>query len=309
MRIGVFGAGAVGGYFGARLANDGHDVVFIARGRHLDAIRKTGLRIESPNGNLTIHPAEATDDPASVGPVDYLLFAVKLFDTEAVAEACRPMVGPDTAVLALQNGVETEEILGRVLGERHVLGGTVYIAAVVAEPGLVRQTGSFARMIFGELDGSPSKRGQAFEAACKKAGVDAVFSPAVMTEIWMKFIVLVALSGATTVTRKPVGLLRSDPDTRMMLYNAIAEAAAVGRARGVTLPGDAVERQMAVLDGWPPEMVASMLHDLNGGRRMELDYFSGAVARLGRQCGVATPVHDTLYAALKPYKEGQSDRG
>lgn len=308
MRIAVFGAGAVGGYFGARLADDGHDVVFIARGRHLDAIRKTGLRIESPNGNLTIHPAQATDDPASVGPVDYLMFAVKLFDTEAVAHACRPMVGPDTTVLALQNGVETEEILGRVLGERHVLGGTVYIAAVVAEPGLIRQTGSFARMIFGELDGSTSKRGQAFEAACKAAGVDALLSPAVMTEIWMKFIVLVALSGATTATRKPVGLLRADPDTRMLLYNAIAEAAAVGRARGVALPADAVERQMAVLDGWPPEMVASMLHDLNGGRRMELDHFSGAVARLGRQCGVATPVHDTLYAALKPYKDGQLER-
>jgi 2-dehydropantoate 2-reductase len=308
MRIAVFGAGAVGGYFGARLAAAGHDVVFIARGRHLEAIRKTGLRIESPNGDLTIHPAQVTDDPASVGPADYLMFAVKLFDTETIAHACRPMVGPDTTVLALQNGVETEEILGRILGPQHVLGGTVYIAAVVAEPGLIRQTGRFARMIFGELDGSASKRGQAFETACKQAGIDAVFSPAVMTEIWMKFIVLVALSGVTTVTRLPVGLLRADPDTRMLLYNAIAEAAAVGRARGVALPEDAVERQMAVLDGWPPEMVASMLHDLNAGKRMEVDYLSGAVARLGRQCGVPTPVHDTLYAALKPYKDGQPEQ-
>jgi 2-dehydropantoate 2-reductase len=306
MRIAVFGAGAVGGYFGARLAAAGHDVVFMARGRHLDAIRKSGLRIESPNGDVTIHPAQATDDPASVGPVDYLMFAVKLFDTEAVGHACQPMVGPDTTVLALQNGVETEEILGGILGAQHVMGGTVYIAAVVAEPGLIRQTGSFARMIFGELDGSSSKRGQIFEKACKAAGIDAVFSSAVMTEIWMKFIVLVGLSGATTVTRKPVGVLRSDPDTRVLLQGAIAEAAAVGRARGVALPDDAVERQMAVLDGWPHEMVASMLHDLNGGRRMELDYLSGAIARLGRQCGVATPVNDTLYAALKPYKEGRA---
>jgi 2-dehydropantoate 2-reductase len=307
MRIGVFGAGAVGGYFGARLAAAGHDVVFLARGSHLAVIRKSGLRIESSNGDLTIHPAQATDDPASVGPVDYLMFAVKLFDTEAVGQACRPMVSRNTTVLALQNGVETEEILGRILGPQHVLGGTVYIAAVVAEPGLIRQTGRFARMIFGELDGSLSERGRIFEAACKKSGIDAVFSPAVMTEIWMKFIVLVALSGATTVTRKPVGLLRADPDTRMLLYNAIAEAAAVGRARGVALPEDAVERQMAVLDGWPPEMVASMLHDLNGGRRMELDHLSGAISRIGRQCGVATPVHDTLYAVLKPYKDGQKD--
>lgn len=305
MRIAVFGAGAVGGYFGARLAAAGEDVHFIARGAHLDAIRKTGLRVDSPNGNLTIHPAQATDDPASVGPVDYLMFAVKLFDTEAVAQACKPLVGPDTTVLALQNGVETEEILGRILGSEHVMGGTVYIAAVIAEPGLVKQTGSFARMIFGELDGSLSPRGAEFDAACKKAGIDAVFSAQVMTEIWMKFIVLVALSGVTTVTRLPVGILRADPDTRMLLWNAIAEAATVGRARGVFLPDDAVERQMATIDAWPREMVASMLHDLNAGKRMELDHLSGAICRIGRQCGVPTPIHDTLYAALKPYKDGR----
>lgn len=305
MRIAVFGAGAVGGYFGARLAAAGEDVHFVARGAHLDAIRKTGLRVESPNGNLTIHPAQATDDPASIGPVDYVMFAVKLFDTEPVAHDCKPLVGPDTTVLALQNGVETEEILGRVLGAGHVMGGTVYIAAVITEPGLIKQTGAFARMIFGELDGSLSPRGRTFEAACKKAGIDAVFSPEVMTEIWMKFIVLVSLSGVTTVTRLPVGILRADPDTRMLFRNAIAEAAAVGRAHGVSLPDDAVDRQLATIDGWPPEMVASMLHDLNGGKRMELDHLSGAIARIGRQCGVPTPIHDTLYAALKPYKDGR----
>lgn len=305
MRIAVFGAGAVGGYFGARLAVAGEDVHFVARGAHLNAIRKNGLRIESPNGDLTLHPAQATDDPASIGPVDYIMFAVKLFDTEAVARACKPLMGPDTTVLALQNGVETEEILGGVLGDDRVMGGTVYIAAVITGPGLIKQTGAFARIVYGELDGSMSPRGRAFEAACKKAGIDVNFSPAVLTEIWMKFIVLVALSGVTTVTRKPVGLLRADPDTRMLLQNAIAEGAAVGRARGVTLPDDAVQRQMAVLDGWPPEMVASMLHDLNGGKRMELDHLSGAIARLGRRYGVPTPIHDTLYAALKPYKDGQ----
>lgn len=306
MRIAVFGAGAVGGYFGARLAAAGEDVTFVARGSHLAAIRKTGLRIESPNGDLTIHPAQATDDPASIGVVDYVMFAVKLFDTEAVARACKPLVGPDTTVLALQNGVETEEILGDVLGAQHVMGGTVYIAAVITEPGLIRQTGAFARMVFGEMDGSLSPRGLTFEAACKKAGVDAVFSPQVLTDIWMKFIVLAALSGVTTVTRKPVGLLRADPDTRMLLQTAIAEAAAVGRAHGVTLPDDAVQRQMAVLDGWPPEMVASMLHDLQSGKRMELDHLSGAITRLGWKSGVQTPVHDTLYAALKPYKDGHA---
>lgn len=304
MRIGVFGAGAVGGYVGARLAAAGEDVTFIARGAHLDAIRESGLRLDSPNGDLTLHPAQATDDPASVGPVDYLLFAVKLFDTEAVAEACRPMVGPDTTVVALQNGVETEEILGGILGDEKVMGGTVYIAAVVAEPGLIRQTGTFARVIFGELDGSRSERGLALEAACKTASLDVVFSDAVLTEIWMKFIVLAALSGVTTATRKSIGPLRADPDTRALFRNAIAEAAAVGRARGVVLPDDAVDRQLAVVDGWPHDMVASMLHDLNAGKRMELDHLSGAVTRLGRLAGVPTPVHDVLYATLKPYKDG-----
>lgn len=304
MRIGVFGAGAVGGYVGARLAAAGEDVTFIARGPHLDAICESGLRLDSPNGDLTLYPAQATDDPASVGPVDYLLFAVKLFDTEAVAEACRPMVGPDTTVVALQNGVETEEILGGILGHEKVMGGTVYIAAVIAEPGLVRQTGTFARVIFGELDGSRSERGLALEAACKAANLDVVFSDAVLTEIWMKFIVLAALSGVTTATRKSIGPLRADPDTRALFRNAIAEAAAVGRARGVVLPDDAVDRQLAVVDGWPHDMVASMLHDLNAGKRMELDHLSGAVTRLGRLAGVPTPVHDVLYATLKPYKDG-----
>jgi 2-dehydropantoate 2-reductase len=304
MRIAVFGAGAVGAYFGGRLAAAGEDVHFVARGGHLKAIKETGLRVESPNGDLHIHPAQATDDPASIGPVDFIMFAVKLFDTETIAHACKPLMGPNTTVLALQNGVETEEIIGNVLGSDRVMGGTVYIAAVITEPGLIKQTGAFARLVYGELDGSMSERGRAFEAACKNAGIDVDFSPAVLTEIWMKFIVLVALSGVTTVTRKPVGGLRADPDTRMLLQNAIAEAASVGRARGVNLPDDAVQRQMAVLDGWPPEMVASMLHDLNGGKRMELDYLSGAVARLGRKHGVPTPIHDTLYAALKPYKDG-----
>jgi len=304
MRIGVFGAGAVGAYFGGRLAEAGEDVVFIARGAHLDAIRKDGLRVESPNGDMHIQPAQATDDPAEVGPVDYLLFAVKLFDTEKTAEACKPMVGPDTTVVCLQNGVESEETIGRILGPDRIMGGTVYIASVIAAPGLVRQTGSFARMIFGEMDGSRSERGAALEAACRKAGIDVTFSDAVETEIWMKFVVLAALAAVTTATRQPVGVLRADPDTRALFQNAIAEVIAVGRAQGVALPDDALQRQMAVVDGWPHDMVASMLHDLNAGKPMELDYFSGAVCRLGRACGVATPVHDVLYAALKPYKDG-----
>ena len=304
MRFAIFGAGAVGGYLGAHLAAAGEDVVFVARGAHLDAMRDKGLRIESPNGDLHIHPVQATDNPADIGPVDVVLFAVKLFDTAATAEACRPLMGPETTVVGLQNGVEAHDIIGGILGPDRVMGGTIYIAAVVAEPGLIRQTGTFAKMIFGKVDGRSSERGMAIEAACRAAGLDATFSDAVLSEIWMKFVVLVALSGVTTSTRKPLGQLRADPDTRALLQNAIDEAVAVGRAGGVSLPDDAAARQMAVLDGFPTDMVASMLHDLNAGKRMELDYLSGAVGRLGRQFGVTTPVHDTLYAALKPYKDG-----
>ena len=307
MKIAVFGAGAVGAYIGGRLAEAGQDVAFIARGAHLAAIRENGLRVESPNGDIHIHPAQVSDDPAEIGPVDYILFAVKLFDTETVARACAPMIGADTVVVALQNGVDSESAIGAIVGPERVMGGTVYIASVVAEPGVIRQTGQFAKVIFGEMDGKDSARGARLETACREAGLDVVLSPAVETEIWMKFIVLAALSGVTTATRKPVGLLRDDPDTRALFENAIAEAVAVGRARGVKLPDDAATRQMATIDGFPETMVASMLHDLDGGRRLELDHLSGAVRRLGRESGVPTPVHDVLYAVLKPYLMGRTD--
>jgi len=307
VKFAVFGAGAVGAYIGGRLAEAGQDVAFIARGSHLAAIRENGLRVESPNGDMHIHPARVTDDPADIGSVDYVLFAVKLFDTEAVARACAPMLGADTTVVALQNGVDSESAIGAIVGPERVMGGTVYIASVVAEPGVIRQTGQFAKVIFGEMDGSSSTRGAQLEMACREAGLDVTFSLAVETEIWMKFIVLAALSGVTTATRKPVGLLRTDLDTRALFEKAIAEAVAVGRARGVVLPDDAAARQMATIDGFPETMVASMLHDLDGGRRLELDHLSGAVCRLGRETGVPTPVHDVLYAVLKPYLMGRTD--
>jgi 2-dehydropantoate 2-reductase len=307
VKFAVFGAGAVGAYIGGRLAEAGQDVAFIARGAHLAAIRESGLRVESPNGDMHIHPARVTDDPAEIGPVDYILFAVKLFDTEAVARACAPMIGADTTLVALQNGVDSEAAIGAIVGPERVMGGTVYIASVVAEPGVIRQTGQFAKVIFGEMDGTSSARGTRLEAACREAGLDVILSPAVETEIWMKFIVLAALSGVTTATRKPVGLLREDPDTRALFEKAIAEAVAVGRARGVALPDDAAARQMATIDGFPETMVASMLHDLDGGRRLELDHLSGAVCRFGRDAKVPTPTHDVLYAVLKPYLMGRMD--
>ena len=304
MRIAILGPGGVGGYFGGRLAAAGEDVTFIARGAHLKAIRDTGLRVESANGDFHVHPARATDDPATVGPVDAVLFAVKLFDTEAAAEFARPLVGPDTVVVNLQNGVESEAITAGILGPDRVMGGVAYIAAVIAEPGLVRQTGAFARLVFGEMDGTLSDRGRRLEDACRRAGIEATLSPQVQVEIWRKFLMLAAVSSITTATRRPIGALRGDPDLRRLFADAIAEAAAVGRASGVALPPDAEAATMTLLDGLPAPMVASMVHDLNAGRRLELDRLGGAVVRLGRALGVPTPVHAALYAVLKPYSDG-----
>lgn len=305
MQIAVLGPGGVGGYFGGRLAAAGEDVTFIARGAHLAAIRDSGLRVESPNGDFRVHPARVADDPAAVGPVDVLLFAVKLFDTEAAADFARPLVGPDTTVVNLQNGVESEVIAAGILGADRVMGGVAYIAAVIAEPGLVRQTGAFARLVFGEMDGTLSARGRRLEEACRKAGIEATLSPQVQVEIWRKFLMLAAVSSITAATRLPIGALRDDPHLRQLFVDSIAEAAAVGRASGVALPPDAEAATMTLLDGLPAPMVASMVHDLNGGRRMELDRLGGAVVRLGRMAGVPTPVHGALYAVLKPYIDGR----
>lgn len=305
MKIAVLGPGGVGGYFGGRLAAAGEDVTFIARGAHLAAIRDTGLRVESANGDFHVHPARVTDDPATVGSVDVLLFAVKLFDTEAAAEFARPLVGPATTVVNLQNGVESEAITADILGSDRVMGGVAYIAAVIAEPGLVRQTGAFARLVFGELDGTLSDRGRRLEEACRRAGIDATLTPQIRVEIWRKFLMLAAVSSITAATRQPIGALRGDPDLRRLFENAIGEAAAVGRASGIALPPDAEAATMTLLDGLPAPMVASMVHDLNGGRRLELDRLGGAVVRLGAAVGVATPVHAALYAVLKPYLDGR----
>ncbi|MEC7656150.1 MAG: 2-dehydropantoate 2-reductase, partial [Pseudomonadota bacterium] len=212
MKFAILGAGAVGGYFGARLAEAGEDVTFMARGAHLEAIRSTGLRIESENGDAHIHPAQASDDPAEVGPVDYVLFAVKLFQTEETAEFAKPLVGPSTTLVALQNGVECANVLSAVHGKEKVLNGTSYIASVIAEPGLIRQTGTFASFAFGEQDGTMSDRGQRLKEAADKAGLNPTYSSNVESLVWMKFLLIATMSSITTSTRKPIGELRDDPD-------------------------------------------------------------------------------------------------
>jgi 2-dehydropantoate 2-reductase len=304
MRIAVIGAGGVGGAFGAALAQAGADVTFVARGAHLRAMRDKGLRVEGGRGETVIAPAQATDDPASIGPVDFVLFCVKLWDVESAGAAIKPLVGPATAVIPLQNGVDASERLIPILGAAAVMGGVAQISATIAEPGVIRQVGNFMRLVFGELEGGKSARGEAFLALCQKAGFDAAHSDQIMTELWMKFIMLATNAALTASTRTALGVLRDDPDIAPLFGRAFAEVAAVGRARGVKLPKDAADRMVAFTQSAPPTMMASMAHDLIRGNRIELPWLSGKVVSLGRELGVPTPVHEVLYAVLKPFVNG-----
>ena len=308
MRIAVIGAGGVGGAFGAALAKAGADVTFVARGAHLKAMQANGLRIEGGRGDTLISPAQATDNPASIGPVDFVLFCVKLWDVESAGDAIKPLIGPTTVVIPLQNGIDSAERLVPILGARAVMGGVAQISATIAEPGVIRQTGTFMRLIFGELEGGKSARGEAFLALCQKAGFDATHSDQIMTELWMKFILLATNAAITAATRTPLGILREDPDIFPLFARASAEVAAVGRAKGIRLPDDAMEKAAGFLSHSPPTMMASMAHDLIRGNRIELPWLSGKVVALGRELGVPTPVHDILNAVLKPFVNGNAAR-
>jgi 2-dehydropantoate 2-reductase len=304
MRVAVVGAGGVGGAFGAALAKAGADVTFIARGAHLAAMKSKGLRIEGGRGETHLVPTEATDDPASVGPVDVVLFCVKLWDVESAGRHIKPLVGRETAVIPLQNGIDAPERLIPILGGHAVMGGVAQISASIVGPGVIRQVGTFMRMLFGELDGSTSKRGEALLAMCRKAGFDAVLSDQIVTELWMKFILLATNASVMAVARQPIGKLRDDPDMHPHFVAAYKEVVDVGKARGVTLPADAVDKMLAFNAGAPPTMKPSMALDLERGNRIELPWLGGKVVELGRQLGVPTPTHSFMYAALKPYVMG-----
>ena len=304
MRIAVVGAGGVGGAFGAALAHAGADVTFIARGAHLAAMRSKGLRVESPRGDTHLKPTQATDDPASVGPVDVVLFCVKLWDVESAGQHIKPMVGPGTAVIPLQNGIDAPERLVPILGKPAVMGGVANISAIIAEPGVIRQTGTVMRMVFGELAGGRSARGDAFAAMCKKAGIDGVVSDNIQVDLWMKFILLASNASLMALARLPIGKLRDDPDIAPWFTKAYEEVAAVGRARGVPIPADAVDTILNFNRTAPPHLIPSMAVDLLRGNRIELPWLSGKVVELGRRLGVPTPTHALMYAALKPYVMG-----
>jgi 2-dehydropantoate 2-reductase len=304
MRIAVMGAGGVGGYFGGRLAQAGHDVSFVARGKHLEAIRAKGLTLKSPLGDALVK-ARAAEDPTELGIADVVLFAVKLWDTESAAERIRPLVEKGGVVIPFQNGVESIERIGAILGTERVMGGAAYIAGRIAEPGVVVQTGTMARLRFGPVVPAQRKAAESFLAACRDAKIDAELTDDIVRVLWEKFVLLVALSATTTVTRKPIGVVRADPDMRWLFETCMREVWTLGRKRGVKLADDFVEQTLKFADGLPQEMKASMLGDLEAGGKLEAPWLSGAVARMAREAGIEAPVNRAVYAALKPYIEGR----
>jgi 2-dehydropantoate 2-reductase len=305
MKIAIIGSGGVGGYFGARLAASGEDVTFVARGAHLEAMQKNGLKVLSALGDLHLPKVKATSDTKTIGLVDVVMIAVKLWATEEAAAAAKPLIGPNTVAVSFQNGVVAVDTLLPVLGKEHVMGGVANIAALIEEPGVIRHNGNMASLFFGELDGKPSARSQAFLGACTKAGIKTELVGDIQKAIWEKFVRLVTLSAMTSLTRIPVGPIRSDPDTRALLQTVMEEVVALGRAKGVKLDASIVADQMKIIDGYPPTMVASMCGDLRRGNRLELPWLSGMVAKFGRELGMPAPANQFVYAALKLYANGR----
>jgi 2-dehydropantoate 2-reductase len=298
------GSGGVGGYFGARLAATGNDVTFIARGAHLEALRSKGLRIESPKGNLHLRQVRAAGRAADAGEVDAVLFAVKMYDTEAAAGEIRPLLGRGAAVVTFQNGVESVAILSRILGVKDVMGGTAYINAVISEPGTIRHT-AMDRLIFGEIDGRATPRATALRDACAGAGIDVTLSATIEIDIWEKFVRLAVFSGMCAISRSTIGAIRSDPDLRAMLAAALDETFAVAKASGIPLRPPLMGEIQAMVRDLPADSKASMLEDLERGKPLELPWLSGAVVRIGRETGTPTPIHAFIATALKPLAGGE----
>lgn len=300
MRIAVFGTGGAGGYFGAQLARSGEEVVFIARGEHLDAIRARGLVVESAGGESVVRPALATDDPGRAGHVDAVLVGVKAWQVPEAAASLRPLVGPHTFVVPLQNGVEAPEQLAAVIGEEHVVGGLCGTLSWIAGPGRIRTVGKVHFVKFGELDDRPTERTKRLRQAFERAGVNAEIPTDIHRALWEKFLFVVSFGGVGSVTRAPVGVIRSIPETRGMLARCMHEILALGRARRVPLDDSAVDRSMALVDSLDPSGTTSLQRDLAEGEPSELEAWNGAVVRLGREAGVATPTHEFIYRSLLP---------
>jgi 2-dehydropantoate 2-reductase len=299
------GAGGVGGYFGSRLVKGGADVHFIARGAHLKAMREHGLAIEGGPEDIRLPQVNVTSDPTTIGPVDLVMFCVKLWDTESAARSLVPIVKSETGIVSFQNGVTKDDMLRPIFGDGALLGGVAYVGTNISRPGIIAQTGPLQRLVFGEYDGRRSSRIERFYQTCKRGGIDAEISDDVRRSIWEKFVVLVAMSGATTAMRQTMGPIRSNPFTRAFLLDLAREVVAVGRALGVALPENYAEQRVPFFDGWPPEMTTSMHHDLQNGKPLELRWLSGSVVDLGVQAGVPTPMNRAVRDILILHAQGR----
>lgn len=301
MRIAIFGAGGVGGYFGGRLAQAGEDVVFIARGDHLKAMLKQGLKVDSVKGDFLVKPVQATDDPTQVGIVDVVLVGVKAWQVPDAAEAIRPMIGPDTVALPLQNGLEAPTQLAAVLGNQHVLGGLCGLSTFIMGPGHIRHAGADPWIRFGELDNRPSERVEGLRQAFdRSSGLTVEIPPDIQVAMWMKFLFITVWSGVGAITRTPLGVWRSLPETRQMAENALQEIISVAQVRDVRLPENAMPTTMNMYDSFPPEITTSMQRDIAQGRPSEVDAQIGAVVRFGKEADVTTPLHKFIYDSLLP---------
>jgi 2-dehydropantoate 2-reductase len=306
MKVAVYGAGAVGGYFGARLAQAGADVHLIARGAHLEALRSRGLRIESPMGTFTGR-LPATDDPATIGPCDYVLVCVKTYDLPVAATRTKTLLQPDTAVVSIQNGVDAEQLLAEVLGSDHVVGGAAFILASVTEPGIVVHTGGPARLVFGELDGRSTPRARRLLETFTSANVNVELSSDIATVLWNKFAYICAHAGVTALSRLPIGTLREVPESWETFRRLSAEVCAVAAAENVPLPPDAPARHQALAKSLEPDSRSSLHYDLTHGKPLELEALHGTVVRKARAHGVPVPVTETVYAMLKPWDRKPGD--
>ena len=299
------GTGGVGGLFGARLAQAGIDVTFIARGAHLEAIKTHGLQVISPDrGNILIKDAQAVSDPESIGLVDYIFLTVKLWDTDSAVELIKPMVGEHTTVISFQNGISRDDILKAKLGAEHVLGGISYVGATIQAPGVIEQRGTVQKLVFGEYGGAKTARVLALQKACESASIEVIVPDDIEKALWEKFVVLVAMSSITACCRSSIGVVRENPETRALLQAVMTEVVAVAKARGVAISADIVERQMAYLDNLGREVTASLEHDLRHGNKLELPWLAGTVVTLGRELNVPTPVCSFVSAILSPYVSG-----
>ncbi len=300
MKIVIMGTGGVGGYYGAMLAKQGHDVTFVARGAHLKAIQENGLQVKSIFGDFHLKPAKAMDDPAQIGPVDLILICTKTYDIDDAVQKIKPIVGKETTVLSLQNGVDAVERIGKVIGADHIVAGATWISSAVEAPGVIKHVSDFRRIVIGELDGHTTPRIQAIYDAFKQTGVTIELSENILKILWTKFVFISSASGFGSLTRLPMAEFRTIPETRALIISLMREVEAVARAQGVALDANVVEQALGFMDNAGPHIKASMQLDVESGHRTEIESMIGVINRKGRKLGVPTPVADAIYALILP---------